>query len=138
MNRGTPTLVILTLVVLAGHGLGSIFSLYQAVPWFDMLMHALGGAWLASVFAVRGPLRFPSFFRELSLRRSMLHIIFLVLIAGTLWEIYEYGFALWAIAQFGDLGFFQPLIDTLSDLLLDVVGAAAVALLLFPKKREIS
>lgn len=138
MNRGAPTVVILTLAVLAGHGLGSFFSLYQAVPSFDMLMHALGGAWLASVFAVRGPSHFPSFFRGLSLRRFMLHIIFLVLLAGTLWEIYEYGFALWAIARFGDLGFSQPLIDTLSDLLLDAAGAAIVALLLFREEREVA
>lgn len=138
MVPGTPTLVILTVILLVSHGIGSFFSLYTQIFWFDMVLHTLGGAWLASIFAVLGPLRFPSFFRGISLRRYTLNIVFLVLIAGTLWEIYEYGFSLWAIGRFGDLGFSQPLIDTLSDLLLDAAGAALVASLLFREEREVA
>ena len=156
MRRGAPTLVILTLFLLASHGIGSFFSLYGAFWWFDMALHTLGGAWLASIFITLGPLRYPSYFALTSLNhatgvigrnywiisspllRYVLRIIFLVLIAGTLWELYEYGFAVWATSRFGDLGFSQPPIDTLTDLVLDVLGAAVITLFLLRKKREIS
>ncbi|MFH0806269.1 MAG: hypothetical protein V1885_00915 [Candidatus Brennerbacteria bacterium] len=138
MATGTPILVILTLFLLALYGIGSFFSLYTQFSWFDMVLHALGGAWLASIFAALGPLRYPSFFIGFPPFRYVLRIVFLVLIAGGLWEIYEYGFALWATARFGDLNFFQPTIDTLSDLALDAVGAAVVVLFLFREEREVA
>jgi hypothetical protein len=128
MPRAAPTVVILTLLILLGHALGSIFSLYEGIFWFDMAMHTLGGAWLAAVFvAVRW---FPY--------RTAFHLVGLVLLAGLAWEIYEYGFAAWATAEFGNLGFHQPWTDTVSDLILDALGAAAVALFLFRKEREVA
>lgn len=121
MPRYVPTVVILTLGILLSHFFGSIFSFYERFFWFDMVMHTLGGAWLASVFmTVRW---FPY--------RTALHVIGLVLLAGLAWELYEYLFSVWATAEFGNLGFEQPLIDTLSDLAFDALGAAAVALFLF-------
>lgn len=138
MVPGAPTLVILTVILLASHGIGSFFSLYERIFWFDMALHMLGGAWLASIFAVVGPLRFPSFFEGLPRRQYIFHVVFLTLIGGLLWEIYEYGFATWATTQFGDLGFGQPLIDTLSDLLLDALGATLTALFLFREEREVA
>lgn len=128
MSAGIPTVVILTLLILASHAFGSIFSLYERIFWFDMAMHTMGGAWLAAVFiTVRW---FPY--------RTALHVIGLVLIAGLAWEIYEYGFAAWATAEFGNLGFHQPALDTLSDLLFDALGAGAVTSLLLRKQREIT
>jgi hypothetical protein len=138
MRRGRPILVILTFLFLASHGIGSFFSLYEQISWFDILLHVLGGAWLASIFVVLGPLRYPSYFAGLPLFRSMLRIVFLVLTAGILWELYEYGFAVWATARFGNLGFSQPFLDTLSDLLLDILGAAVITLLLLREKREVA
>lgn len=133
MSTGIPTIVILTIIFLAGHALGSFFSLYEQIFWFDMVMHTLGGAWLAAVFVTVGDSRFPSFLRELPRFRYTLRVVLLVLIAGLAWELYQHVFAVWATARFGDLGFAQPLSDTLSDLLLDAVGAVIAALLLFRK-----
>ncbi|MDP3975052.1 MAG: hypothetical protein Q8P88_02070 [Candidatus Jorgensenbacteria bacterium] len=138
MRRGASTLVILTIFLLTSHGIGSFFSLYERISWFDMALHTLGGAWLASIFIVMGLPRYPSFFAKLPRLRYVLRVMFLVLIAGVLWELYEYGFAVWATTRFGNLGFSQPLIDTLSDLLSDAAGAAPVALFLFCKEREVS
>lgn len=138
MPRHIPTVVILTLAILAGHLFGSIFSLYEGIFWFDMVMHALGGAWLAAVFIAIGAARYPSFFAPLSLLLRTLRVVLLVLLAGFAWELYEYGFAVWATAEFGDLGFAQPLADTLSDLALDVLGATVVSAFLFPKEREVA
>lgn len=146
MRTGAPTVVILTLIFLAGHALGSFFSLYEDIAWFDMVMHALGGAWLAAIFIVLGPLRYPSYFAVTSLNRAnfssrtrvMLRVVFLVLLAGGLWELYEYGFAVWATTRFGNLGFFQPTLDTLSDLLLDAAGAVPIALFFFREEREVA
>ena len=128
MLRDIPTVVILTLLFLLGHALGSTFSLYEGIFGFDMVMHALGGAWLAAVFIVVK--WFPY--------RTMFHVIGLVLLAGLAWELYEYGFAVWATATYGDLGFHQPWTDTASDLVLDTLGAALTSLFLLPKERKVS
>ncbi len=126
MKHHIPTVVILTLGILTGHFFGALFSLYETIFWFDMVMHTLGGAWLASIFiTVKW---FPY--------RTMLHLVGLVLLAGLAWEIYEYAFAAWATAEFGDLGFHQPWTDTASDLMLDAAGAAITGLFLFHEKRN--
>lgn len=137
MSRRTPTVVILTLLVLAGHAVGSIFTLYEEIFWFDMVMHALGGAWLAAVAFALLPARYPAIFASPP-RRTFLAVVALVTVAGILWEIYEFGFAAWATAQFGDLGFHQPWTDTVSDLFLDIAGAALTALFLLREEREIA
>jgi hypothetical protein len=130
MDRSAKALVILTLFLLGSHTLGAVFSLYERISWFDMVMHALGGAWLAAVvIAVTLP-RFPALPPRFL---SPLTVIGLVLVGGLLWEAYELGFAAYATTAYGDLGFYQSWADTMADLTLDIVGAAALGLLLLPR-----
>jgi len=138
MSRTVPTVVILTLIILVSHGLGSLFSLYEAISWFDMVMHALGGAWLAAVSTFLLARRFPKLLEGRPRRSRIAAVALLVLAGGALWELYELAFAAWTTATYGDLGFYQPWIDTVSDLVLDVLGAVAVALFLLPKEREVA
>lgn len=138
MSRNAPTVVILTFLILAGHATASVFDLYTKIFWFDMVMHTLGGAWLASVCIAVGVLRYPAFFSGRSRASRVLRVITLVLLLGLGWELYEYCFGVWATAKFGDLGFMQPWTDTVSDLFLDVAGAALTALFLFRKEREVA
>ncbi|MBI2279054.1 MAG: hypothetical protein HYU81_03265 [Candidatus Brennerbacteria bacterium] len=129
MSRGTPTLVILTFLVLTMNHLASVFGWYTELPWFDMVMHALGGAWIAAIAIVVGARRFPNFF-GVPFPKNLLRVVIAVLAAGALWEVYELGFAAWATAAHGDLGFYQPWTDTASDFFFDAAGAAFAGTLL--------
>lgn len=137
MRRAETTLIFTTLLVLVFHALGSFFALYELLPWFDVVMHALGGAWLAAlavIFLTRySPSSLPSA-RGLYVTR----IVWVVLALGILWELYELGFAVYATATYGNLGFYQKWTDTASDLMLDAVGGAVTALLLFREERKVA
>jgi hypothetical protein len=102
--------------ILALQGAASVWSLYWVFPWFDMLMHFLGGMWLAlTIFALMSK----------HLAYLAKHPIFMLvaLLGGTLF----FGF-LWEVMEFFiDLilgtDYFQPnLPDTLSDLTFDLLG----------------
>lgn len=93
---------------------------YSAMPWFDMLMHFLGGLWLGLAwvwFLSSQSLRLSPEPKALALTaKSILQIILLVLLVGILWEVFEF-FVDETIAKNG-----FDLADTLSDLLFDSLG----------------
>jgi len=83
------------------------FHWYYAIPWFDMPMHFLGGAWIAvAVLWAMGE------------KTPFTRILLSVLILGILWEIFE----LFNNRYIGTRDPFD-FADTLSDLVLDVLGA---------------
>lgn len=130
MRRGTPILVILTLAILVAETLASIFGWYERFPWFDMVMHTLGGAWVAVILLVAGGRRLPRWFAHGKDHARLFRVVAGVLFVGALWELYELGFAFYATGAFGDLGFYQGWTDTLSDLALDGAGATATGFFL--------
>lgn len=124
MQHSVHAVVILTLFLLLGHVLGSVFSLYEEVFWFDMLMHALGGAWLAAILLTVGARRFPRLFMDAPFSDGLRRLILAVVLMGMAWELYEFGFAFYATTAYGNLGFYQTWGDTVFDLILDAAGAA--------------
>lgn len=136
MRRGTPILVILTLAIFASEVLASFLGWYEQFPWFDMVMHTLGGAWVAVILLVAGGRRLPHWFAHGEDHARLFRVVAGVLLVGALWELYELGFAFYATAAFGDLGFYQGWADTLSDLALDTFGATAAGFALLPPKSE--
>jgi len=100
------------------------FYWYQAIWWFDMPMHFLGGvvALLLSVYLLYSWISSKTF-----LKRFIIAII-AVLIIGVCWEIFEYIFNnIIAGIQF-------DLLDTLSDIFFDTLGAIAGFFLCYNKK----
>lgn len=108
--------VIIIWCILLLQGAASLWSLYWVLPWFDMLMHFLGGAWLALTF-------FALISKKIEFVVTHTFLMFVVMIGGTLF----FGF-LWEVMEFFiDLvlgtNFFQPdLPDTMSDLTFDLLG----------------
>jgi hypothetical protein len=108
---------------------GSPTNLYQDLPWWDHLTHALSASVVAAAgyataraFDLHSPeVRIPP--------RFMFAFILLVTLAfGVLWEVIEFGLAELAAVVGGEPVLTQyGLADTLLDLVFDTVGAVLVA-----------
>jgi hypothetical protein len=86
--------------------------LYYTTWWADVIMHFIGGAWLA----IMASTLVQAFDRELSLRGALIF----TLILGIGWEAFEYFFDLIGFSTLAEC------LDSLSDLCLDLLGAYLV------------
>jgi len=97
--------------------------------WFDMPMHFAGGAWLAS-FGVW----WQYYRRGLVATGGVLQILGVCLVfalsIGLLWEAYE------AVVSFFTVGHMNAIKDTLGDLLFDIIGGTAVAILVWAQTNK--
>ncbi|MFA1611123.1 hypothetical protein [Halobellus rubicundus] len=93
---------------------GVLYNVYTAVPWWDLLTHAMGGFGVAAVLAFT--------FREQTLR-SPVWLVSGVVAIGAGFEVYEFVFKTfwyrWSLAFYVE--------DTVVDLLVNTSGAAAFA-----------
>ncbi len=99
-------IVFIFLLNLLAHKL----HLYVSIWYFDMIMHTLGGIWLALA------LIFVFSINNFS-RQNFLKVIFGVLLVGLAWELFEFGV--------DEIILKNPLntgLDTLSDLFCDITG----------------
>lgn len=114
--------MLLIVGIAALYIIGFIFRWNYSLWWYDLLLHFLGGMWVAIAaknFFVRpiGQIR----------RIGPIFIIALVALVGVTWEIYEFAIdelffeerALWR-AQDGNT-------DTMTDLMMDLLGGVVVA-----------
>ncbi len=120
---GSLILILVFHFLIAGH-----FYLYDKIWWLDIVMHLVGGAWLALVFEF-----IAKRFWNLSYKNLAVRLILgcgFVLIVGLFWEIfYEYLFLDVLIFKKHPLDqVFDPfnLPDTFKDLLNDVIGGIIV------------
>ena len=129
-NKSIVFLIIFLVLLIASlNFLAFSFYWYWRIWWFDLLMHFLGGMFVASLGYYFYYLLVSR--ERLSLFRLLILLIFSSLVIGGLWEIFEFSIdAYWSahvnikslqILQAGSL-------DTLSDLLFDFLGAIAFGL----------
>ena len=122
--------IIVFLIVLIGiiHVAAYYFHLYLELWWIDMLMHFLGGTWTAAFVLW---LIFFSNLLNLNQKNNLPNFLITtfctVLLVGIGWEIFEFK---------AGLSFFSPLtlsarwywMDTISDLILDLIGGIFMSL----------
>ncbi len=107
---------ILGIGILALNSIANALYLYVSIPWFDMFMHTLGGAFTAVMI---GALVVK---RGLTSRESFITILLTVFIVGLGWEYYEY------IVQFFIKGAnLANISDSLSDVICDMFGGTIAA-----------
>lgn len=126
MTRSNFLTLFLTTSVAIGlfQYFGIYFSLYWLIPWFDIFMHILGGAWIALITYI-----FYSYTANENGATNpplVLCIIMTVILIGVLWEWYELTNGL----THSEINYFR---DTLSDLIFDIIGASAVYLFVSKK-----
>jgi len=107
-------LVLLIYFIFLSDVIANHFFLYWRFWWFDMLMHFLGGLWIAwlgyYLFSLSNYL--PKIFKRYSI---FIITFFSVLIIGVLWEIFEY---ITKVSLRQD----NYILDTYLDLLMDTLG----------------
>ena len=113
---------ILILVIGVLHIVATEFFLYWTLPWFDNLLHFLGGLWvgLSSIWYIYFSGFSGKFTVKLNKRNLLTVSIASVIVICVLWEIFE--------IYAGVLSFVEnyPL-DTSTDLLMDTLGAAVAS-----------
>jgi len=111
---------LLGLVIGILHLLAINLFLYWDIVWFDVLMHFLGGVWIALLgFWV---MAFFTHQNEFSLKNIVLISLTFSLGIGILWEVFEYTAGLTFVAG-------QDVwLDTFSDLFFDILGGSVAGL----------
>ena len=123
-----PTSLLFLLIVIAVvNAVAEVYHWYWTMRWFDIPMHFSGGMWLA------GMALWWVYFRKGVTPRGFLALWGVSVVAafgiGFLWEGYE------AVISFATVGHMNNLLDTLGDLLFDILGGTTVAILVH--KREL-
>lgn len=94
-------------------------ELYWQVWWLDIVMHFLGGIWIALLllwfFFYSGYMNMP---RTRSIPALFLGAVFSVLLVGVLWEWYEWSWG----TTFNIEGYW---LDTIGDIASDIAGGLA-------------
>jgi hypothetical protein len=122
----TWTLKII-LLVFGLNILAHFFFWYNSIWWFDMLMHFLGGLFLA-VLALT---LFWNIVHREKLWLQFLFVILFVLFVGLVWEVYEFG-----VQGFLQVTGIADIPDSISDLVFDVLGGVFGFLLLRQKVKN--
>jgi hypothetical protein len=112
MRPSIPLLLIAVSILGVVHYLALSFSLYWEYPWFDMPVHALGGACAALSLFVLSDLGVP--LPHMALRPVA--VVCFALGVGVVWECFELYAGIAPSANYA--------LDTSLDLLMDVLGGA--------------
>lgn len=118
---------LLVLIIFIGvvNELANIFSLYWRIPWFDMPMHFLGGLWigLTSLWLCSSC--------DSAKSLKIFTVSFLaVIIVGVLWEVFEF-----SIDTFLVVSSQNNTLDTISDMMFDILGGVMAAVYFIFKKQ---
>lgn len=114
--------------LILGHVLGSFGDWYDKFPWFDIAVHFVGGVWVTfAIFAL-----VPLFEKISDPKKLILSLVFAALGAGVAWEILEF-----TIENYYLVDFQGPPLDTLSDLIVDVLGGTLAAFYIRNLKSQI-
>ena len=101
-------LVVATVLVVLGNTVATEFYLYFTTWWADVVMHFLGGAWMAIAAA--------AFAYGFNRRISLAAAVLVSFVVGVAWEGYELWF---------NMIVWSDWVDSLADLALDVIGGVA-------------
>lgn len=121
------SLTFLLIMIAIVNGLAETYHWYWVYRWFDMPMHFAGGMWLG------GMAIWYFYFRKEVVPRSFLALfatsILIAFGVGFLWEVFE------AVVSISTVGHMNDILDTLGDLLFDILGGTTVAGLVYWKTK---
>ena len=124
--------IIITLFIFASQFLGEIHDFYYKFPWWDNMLHCISG----SVLGIIG-FMFVYFLNKAHIKRTKLSPFFVALFAfcfavsiGVFWEIFEFSGD--RILSLNMQKFRMPgedgLVDTMTDLIVDTLGALIITI----------
>ncbi len=107
------------LIILILHITIAYMGFYVSIPWIDIIMHFIGGAWVSILFfSLLGHMLNESLYSNLieCFKVILLAVSFTVFV-GVLWEFYEF-----TMTMITSIPFQGNMIDTMGDLLMDIIG----------------
>lgn len=119
-NRFFKPSFLLMLIIVVLHWIGSLYSFYYILDWYDIMMHFLGGAWVAIFFLWVSNTQYA---KGLSRLNSFASLVAIVLVVGLLWEALE---IYMAFTSFDEPRYW---FDTPADLIMDLLGGMYAAFL---------
>jgi hypothetical protein len=124
------------LLIQAVNVLGTFAPWFPRLVWLDEVLHFIAGAWVALLWWHMLGRRSFDMIKESVQHKAVFILLTLSFVAliGVLWEFFEFGLDAVVMARYG-FPLNQPSIgDTLSDLLLDILGGLSLALLISPRQ----
>ena len=128
-------LAVVLYVIATFNFLADYFHLYYILWWFDMPMHFLGGFWVGGMaiwfylFNTRVNNKLTAFNRA----KKLIFYLAAVMAVSLIWELFEFSLDTFVVSRTNDI------IDTLSDLFMDALGAISVlAYFSYGKYRDIT
>lgn len=109
------------LLIGVGQTVAIEYSLYWSLWWYDIVMHFLGGLWIALI-ALWAYKAFAG--EDAESNKGYLTALIIVVVVGILWEVMEILVGLTLTQANYEM-------DTVLDLIMDVVGAICAARLVF-------
>lgn len=127
--RASLSLQSFFLVILIAllHKLANMFYWYASIVWFDMLMHFLGGLFLAFV----GGAVLSKVIKNASRTKIFVLLLSFVLIVGLGWEVFEF-----SVQEIIKITGLADIPDSLSDLLFDMIGCVVGAFFVIRAKNK--
>lgn len=128
MILATRKAVLLFLIfMIVAHAFSVWLLFYRNIWWIDIVLHTLGGAWVATLFflmkntyAPRLPSTMPSWF-------YLMLACGAVILIGVAWEWFEYSFDILFAAKNAAWRAQLGLPDTMGDLLADFIGGLVLS-----------
>jgi hypothetical protein len=123
--------VIVTLGILLVFHLGALgLHLYFTLPWFDFILHLLGGVAVGFAYVLFVSLRYA---RTAKFNRfyDLVGVFVSIMFVGILWEVFEW----YAGIAYAIEGYVQ---DTSLDLVADTIGAFFAYLLIFEEYKGVT
>lgn len=123
------TLVIFLCGIFVLHVVSIWQSWYTHIWWMDIVLHVLGGAWIALAFFYVKNIYVPGLGEGMPILLYLVIAVGVAMLVGVVWEWFEYAFDFFFFytqrftfrAQLG-------LTDTMGDLFSDFIGGAIAAL----------
>lgn len=115
-------LAVVLYIIAALNFLADYFHLYFILWWFDMPMHFLGGFWVGGMalwfyfFNTRVNNKLTAFNRA----KKLIFYLAAVMAVSLIWELFEFSLDTFVVSRTNDI------IDTLSDLFMDALGATSM------------
>lgn len=105
--------LFLIIVIFLLHKIAGMFYWYTSIVWFDMVMHFLGGIFLALVAGSVGA----SLLKNASKTKIFIVVILFVLVVGIGWEVFEF-----SVQEIIKIRGLADIPDSFSDLFFDLIG----------------
>ena len=120
-------LVIISILVVA-----QFAKFTEGLWWYDMVLHFLGGAWIATLFVYIFKIKSSLFNDRGVFLFNLIVVVSFVALVGVAWEIWEFLVDTLIISG-GVYGFQDPLADTIKDLIMDILGGIVMTSYLWKK-----